>query len=91
MNSHEEWSDARVGNSSQNVEIKESLNFKRKLINFKCLYLRCYCDLSEQMKVPESSYVLVSMCVIRYGIGMLQLQIFGNGRIENFKNSFENV
>ena len=87
MNSHKEWLDARVGNSSQNVEIKESLNFKPKWINFKCLYLRCYCDLSEQMKVPDS----VSMYVIRYGIGMLQLQIFGNGRIGNFKNSFENV
>ena len=73
-------------NYSQNVEIKESLNFKAKYINFKCLYLRCYCDLSEQMKVPESSYILVSMYVIRYGIGMLQLQIFALTKLKISRN-----
>ena len=86
MNSHKEWSDARVGNSSQNVEANESLNFKAKLINFKCLYLRCYSDLSEQMKVSENSFVLLSMCTIRYGIGMLQLQIFALTKLKISRN-----
>ena len=91
MNSHKEWSDARVGKSSQNVEIKITLNIKECGDNFKCLYLRCYCDLSEQMKVPESSFVLLSMCAIRYGIGMLlTTSIFRFLKIGNFQDYLEN-
>ena len=55
MNSHKEWSDAPVGKSSQNVEIKITLNIKDCEDNFKMLVSSL---LLRSQRADESSWEL---------------------------------
>ena len=86
MNSYKEWTDAGSGNLSQNVEINKSLNFEQICINFTHLYILRYCDLSERMSLDLSSIVLLLVFVMRFGLGMLSMNIHETMKILNFED-----